>query len=81
MLFVMNASGSLYFGVLFYDAPVRVLNTTLCVFSFDAVFYDALARKIFEAPMLYSNTKHQAGVYGVHGSGVLIFCAHQCFRL
>ena len=48
-------------------APVLLEKNALVRFCFGAVFYDALARKSYEAPMLYNNTTHRAGVYGGHG--------------
>ena len=59
MLFLTNASVGLCFSVLFYDAPVKFLNTALGSFGFGMVFYDA--------PVLYTNKMHQSGVYGMHG--------------
>ena len=60
------------FGMLLYDAPVRVLNTASGVFSFGVVFYDAPMRKSVDASVLYSNMTHRAGVYRAHG----VWCAN-----
>ena len=58
---------SFNFGTVLYDALVRFLNTTSGYFYFGMVFYDAPGWNSCEAPVLYSNRMHQAGVYGVHG--------------
>ena len=68
----MNALVGFYFGVMFYDALVRFLNTTSGGFGFGTLFYNAPALKSCEAPVLYDNMTHQAGVYRVHG----VWCAN-----
>ena len=76
MLFLTNAPVNLCFGTLFYDASVRVINTTPVVFDFGVVFYDAPTWKSCEAPVLYSNKTHWAGVYRAHGVWrANVFCA------
>ena len=66
MLFLTNAPVGFCFGAVFYDAPVQFLDTAPGGFCFGAMFYNAPALKSCEAPVLYSNTTHQAGVYRAH---------------
>ena len=81
VLFLTNALVRFCFGAVFYDAPVWFLNTAPGGFCFGAVFYDVPVPKSCEAPMLYSNMTHRAGVYGAHG----VWCANvlcdRCFLL
>ena len=67
MQFLKTASCGFRFGTLFYDAPVRFLNTAPGYFYFGTVFYDAPRQNSCEAPMLYSNRTHHAGVYEAYG--------------
>ena len=72
MQLLKTAPGSFSFGAVFYDALVQFLNITPGDFCFGAAFHDAPVWKSCEALVLYSNTRHRAGVYGVHG----VWCAN-----
>ena len=55
---------------------VQFLNTALGSYSFGALFYDTSVHKSFKSLVRYSNTTHQAGVYGAHSVRCAnVFCA------